>query len=87
MTSKVVMYGTRTCGYCISARRLLDSKGAAYEDIRVDDYPERRREISDLGLRTVPQIWIGGRHIGGFDEMWALERAGELEALLEGAAS
>ena len=87
MTSKVVMYTTRNCGYCMSARRLLDSKNVAYEEIRVDELPERLREISDLGLRTVPQIWIGERHVGGFDEMWALERAGELDALLEGGAS
>ena len=87
MTSNVVMYGTRTCGYCMSARRMLDSKGVVYEDIRVDEHPERRSEISDLGLLTVPQIWIGERHVGGFDEMWALERAGELDPLLEAAAS
>jgi glutaredoxin 3 len=77
------MYGTRFCGYCLSARRLLESKGVPYEDIRVDEHPERRRELDARGLRTVPQIWIGERHIGGFDEMWALDRAGELDRLLE----
>lgn len=77
------MYGTRFCGYCLNARRLLESKGVPYEDIRVDEHPERRRELDAHGLRTVPQIWIGERHIGGFDEMWALDRAGELDRLLE----
>ena len=80
--TKVVMYSTRFCPFCTDARRLLAAKGVDYEDIRVDEQPERRREISSLGLRTVPQIWIGEHHIGGFDEMWALERAGGLDSLL-----
>jgi glutaredoxin 3 len=82
--AKVVMYLTASCPYCQSADRLLQQKGAAVDKIRVDLEPARRAEMMQKsGRRTVPQIWIGARHVGGCDELYALERAGELDQLLK----
>ncbi len=79
----IVMYGTRFCPYCVAARQLLERKGLAYEDIRVDEAPERRDEMRARGGgRTVPQIWVGATHVGGFTDMLALERSGQLDELL-----
>jgi glutaredoxin 3 len=85
---KVSMYTTGVCPYCVMAERLLRSRGVSeIEKIRVDLEPARRMEMTErTGRRTVPQIYIGERHIGGFDELSALDRAGNLEALLKGAA-
>ena len=82
--STVKMYSTAVCPYCQMAERLLTSKGvAAIEKIRIDLDPARRAEMMErTGRRTVPQIYIGDMHVGGYDELAALERAGELEALL-----
>ncbi len=82
----VVMYTTATCPYCVHAERLLRSKGVAdINEVRVDLEPERRVEMMEKsGRRTVPQIWIGERHVGGFDDLRALDQAGELDALLAG---
>ena len=83
MTARVVMYATGTCPYCIRAEGLLRRKGVDFEKIRVDLDPARREEMMRRsGRRTVPQIFIGERHIGGCDDMMALERAGKLDALL-----
>lgn len=83
MTAPVTLYTTRFCPYCVRARRLLDSKGVDYTDIAVDAEPALRREMTERsGQRTVPQIWIGERHIGGCDELYHLERDGRLDALL-----
>lgn len=80
---RVVMYATGLCPYCVFARRLLASKGVAYEEIRVDKQPERRSEMeSRSGRVTVPQIFIGDYHVGGYDDMAALDQAGELDMLL-----
>jgi len=80
------MYLTASCPFCQSADRLLQQKGAAVEKIRVDLEPARRAEmIQKSGRRTVPQIWIGGLHVGGCDDLYALERAGELDPLLKAA--
>jgi glutaredoxin 3 len=80
---RVLMYCTASCPYCQAADRLLARKGVAVEHVRVDLQPERRAEMERLsGRRTVPQIWIGERHVGGSDELHALERAGELDQLL-----
>jgi glutaredoxin 3 len=81
---KVLMYSTAVCPYCINAERLLLSKGVeAIEKIRVDLAPEQRLEMMQkTGRRTVPQIYIGDQHIGGFDDLRALDMAGELEPLL-----
>ena len=78
------MYCTAACPFCQAAERLLAGKGVSgIERVRVDLDPARRAEMArKSGLRSVPQIWIGGRHIGGSDELHALERAGELDQLL-----
>ena len=83
--ARVRMYATAACPYCQAAARLLARKGIAdVETVRVDLEPARREEMERRsGQRTVPQIWIGDRHVGGCDELVALERAGELDALLE----
>ena len=80
----VLMYLTASCPYCQAAERLLARKGVReIERVRVDLEPARRDEmVHKSGQRTVPQIWIGGRHVGGSDELHALERAGELDQLL-----
>ena len=82
--AKVTMYTTGVCPYCQMAERLLKSKGVAEIDkIRVDTDPARREEMmTRTGRRTVPQIYIGERHVGGFDDLAALERAGGLDPLL-----
>jgi len=84
--AKVVMYSTGVCPYCRMAERLLESKGVTdIEKIRVDMLPERRQEMmKKTGRRTVPQIYIGLTHVGGFDDLAALDAAGGLEPLLKG---
>ena len=78
------MYSTRFCPYCMRARFLLDSKNVTYTDIGVDARPDLRREMMDKsGRRTVPQIWIGERHVGGYDDLARLEQQGKLDELLE----
>ena len=80
------MYLTASCPFCQSADRLLQQKGVAVEKIRVDLEPARRAEMMQKsGRRTVPQIWINGLHVGGCDDLYALERAGELDLLLKAA--
>lgn len=80
---KVLMYATGLCPYCVFARRLLAGKGVAYEEVRVDKHPERRSEMETRsGRYTVPQIFIGDYHVGGYDDMAALDQAGELDGLL-----
>jgi glutaredoxin 3 len=85
---RILMYSTRVCPYCVRAEQLLAKKGInadQIEKIRVDDHPEQRAEMMRItGRRTVPQIFIGDRHIGGFDDMAALDAAGELDPLLRG---
>jgi len=81
---KIRMYSTAVCPFCLRAERLLNSKGVTdIEKIRVDLDPRRRDEmINRTGRRTVPQIYIGDRHVGGFEELAALEHAGKLDSLL-----
>ena len=87
MTARVLMYATAACPFCQSAERLLAAKGVTIEKIRVDLEPERRAEMTKKsGRQTVPQIWIGERHIGGCDDLYALERKGALDPLLEGTS-
>ncbi len=82
--ARVLMYTTTTCAYCAQAKGLLRSKGVAWEEVNLDDSPERRDEmIERSGRRTVPQIWIGDTHVGGCDDLFALEHAGQLDTLLE----
>lgn len=79
----VRIYTSIACPYCVQAKRLLDRKGVAYEEIDVTGDADRRREMMEAsGRRTVPQIFIGAESIGGFDELWALEQKGDLDALL-----
>jgi glutaredoxin 3 len=82
--AKVVMYSTGVCPYCMMAERLLKSKGVAeIEKIRVDLEPGKRDEMMQrTGRRTVPQIYVGDRHVGGYDDLAALDRAGGLDPLL-----
>ena len=78
----VKMYSTTWCGYCSAAKRLLDDKGIAYEDVDVtDNRPMRQWLIGASGRRTVPQIFIDGEPIGGYDELRALDRRGGLDRL------
>ncbi len=81
---QVEIYTSPFCGYCHAAKRLLKQKGVRFSEINVLAEPERRAEMIRRanGRRTVPQIFIGGRHVGGCDELHALERAGKLDALL-----
>ncbi|WP_127556121.1 glutaredoxin 3 [Saccharospirillum alexandrii] len=85
--SPVTLYTTAWCPFCVRAKQLLDHKGSAYREISVDGQPELRQEMMQRsGQRTVPQIWVGEHHIGGCDELYALERAGRLDALLAEAS-
>ncbi|MEJ2531667.1 MAG: glutaredoxin 3 [Halioglobus sp.] len=84
MHAEVIMYSTRFCPYCIRARYLLESKNVSYTDIGVDARPDLRREMMERsGRHTVPQIWIGGQHVGGYDDLARLEQQGRLDALLK----
>lgn len=79
----VTLYATKTCPYCVRARRLLDRKGVAYQEIAVDLDPRQMAEMVERSRRhTVPQIFIGDRHIGGYDDMALLDACGELDPLL-----
>ena len=82
--AKVMMYSTGVCPYCMMAERLLRAKGVAeIEKVRVDLEPGRRDEMMQrTGRRTVPQIYVGDRHVGGYDDLAALDRAGGLDPLL-----
>ncbi len=86
--NRIQIYSTPFCGYCGSAKRLLSTKGAEFTEIDVMFDPERRQEMLERsgGRRTVPQIFIDGRHIGGFDDLAALDKAGELDKLLAAPA-
>ncbi len=80
----VVMYSTPLCGFCWAAKRLLGAKGVEYRDINVFMDSALRREMEERsGRRTVPQIFIGDRHVGGFDDLHALDQRGELDPLLD----
>lgn len=83
----VMMYSTAVCPYCVRAERFLHAKGVTeIEKVRVDLEPARRVEMMNkTGRRTVPQIYIGDTHVGGFDDLVALDRAGKLDPLLRGA--
>ncbi len=82
--SAIKLYTTRFCPFCIRAKQLLKSKDATYQEIAVDNDRElRQKMMQESGQRTVPQIWINQQHIGGCDELYQLERAGELNKLLE----
>lgn len=80
----VLMYATAVCPYCVRARRLLERKGVTYEEIRIDrDRDQLQVMIQRSKRTTVPQIFIGDAHVGGYDDLARLEEAGRLDALLE----
>lgn len=80
---KVVLYGTLFCPYCFAAKHLLKQKGVSYEEIRVDKNPELKQEmIEKSGRFTVPQIFIGDYHVGGYDDLSAHDKSGKLDTLL-----
>ncbi|HKD29188.1 MAG TPA: glutaredoxin 3 [Xanthobacteraceae bacterium] len=82
----IVVYTTPYCSYCVSAKALLRRKGVEFAEINVADAPDRRAEMVRRanGLTTVPQIFIGADHVGGCDELHALDEAGKLDSLLAG---
>lgn len=82
--AQIEIYTSPLCGYCHMAKRLLKAKGAEYDEINVWAEPGRKPEMIERagGQRTVPQIFIGGTHVGGCDELHALDRAGKLDAML-----
>jgi len=81
----IVVYSKSWCPYCQRARALLERKGAVFEIIDIEAHPERAEEmIRRSGRRTVPQIFIGARHVGGSDDLHELDAAGELDSLLAG---
>lgn len=83
----VILYTTPFCGFCHAAKRLLGDKGVRFEEIDVATDPARRAEMTERahGRRTVPQIFVGDVHVGGYDDLNALDRAGKLDPLLAGA--
>lgn len=82
--AKITIYSTSYCPYCAKAKTLLDHKQAAYTEISVDQYPEKRKEMETRsGRHTVPQIFINDQHIGGCDDLHALEQQGRLDELLK----
>jgi glutaredoxin 3 len=86
--SRITMYTTATCPYCVAAKNFLASRGASWEEVRVDLDFARRREMLERAQRTsVPQIFIGDTHVGGCDDLVALDSRGGLVPLLNGAAS
>ena len=81
---RVLMYSTRFCPFCMMARRLLDAKGVKYEEIPVDGDAQKRREMQAVcGRHTVPQVFIGEHHVGGYDELSAADQAGKLDGWLK----
>lgn len=84
----VEIYTTRTCPFCIRAKQLLDQKGVNYNEIDVGADPSLRSSMTQRanGKRTVPQIFVGNTHVGGCDDLYAMDRAGKLDPLLKGAA-
>lgn len=78
--ARVRLYSTRWCGYCVRAKSLLESRGIEFEEVMLDEDPAFRQKLFDLtGGWTVPQILIDGRPIGGYTELWRLDREGKLE--------
>ena len=82
---RITMYTSAVCAYCVAAKNFLRSKGLEWTEIRIDTDPaERERMVALAGRTSVPQIFVGDVHVGGYDDMMALHRAGRFEPLLEG---
>jgi glutaredoxin 3 len=87
VSAHILMYSTAVCPYCVAAKNFLKSRGLAWEEVRVDTDIDARRKMMELARRTsVPQIFINGSHVGGYEELVALDRSGGLAPLLEGKA-
>lgn len=82
----VEIYSTAICPYCVAAKQFLDRKGLSYREVRIDTDPQQRTAMLERsgGRRTVPQIFINGTHVGGFDDLVAADRSGRLEGLIAG---
>ena len=81
--ARVKIYGNNACPYCGAARMLLTKKGIDFEDVLINVDADKREEMERLsGRRSVPQIFVGDRHVGGFDELYALDKSGDLDQLL-----
>ena len=80
---EIVMYSTGWCPYCVRARALLERKGLAFREVKIDEDPAERDAMlaRSGGRRTVPQIFVGDHHVGGFDDLYALDKAGKLDEL------
>ena len=84
----IVIYSTAACPYCARAKQFLNAKGVNYTELRVDLDPALRQQMEQKSQRrSVPQIFIGDHHVGGFDDIWRLEQSGTLDRLLRGIAS
>lgn len=87
-TPVITLYTTAICPYCVAAKNFLKSKGQSWKEVRIDlDSVEREKMIAKANRTSVPQIFIGETHVGGYDDMMALHRAGKLEPLLTGNAA
>ena len=88
MTQPVItLYSTAICPYCVAAKNFLKSKGLQWQEVRIDTDPMQRERMQQRTRRTsVPQIFVGDTHVGGYDDMMALHRAGKFEPLLQPAA-
>jgi len=87
-TPEIVMYTSAICGFCVAAKTFLKSQGLDWREVRVDlDFAERQRMVERAGRTSVPQIFVGDTHVGGYDDMMALHRKGGFLPLVEGAAS
>lgn len=81
---EITIYTSLSCPYCVTAKQLLDKKKVSYHEVRIDLHPDRAEEmIARSDRRTVPQIFIGDYHVGGCDDLYALDRAGKLDPLLQ----
>lgn len=88
MDDAVTLYTSRFCGYCVMAQRLLKSRGVAYRTVNIDSQADGREEMMRrCGRTSVPQIFIGERHVGGFTDLYELTRRGELDKWLDDAGS
>jgi len=84
-TPPITLYTSAVCGYCVAAKNFLRSRGLAWQEVRIDTDPaEREKMVSRTHRTSVPQIFIGDTHVGGYDDMMALHRAGKLDPLLSG---
>jgi glutaredoxin 3 len=82
---QITLYTSAVCGYCVAAKNFLRSRGLSWNEVRIDTDPAEREKMVALARRTsVPQIFVGDTHVGGYDDMMALHRAGKLEPLLAG---